>query len=58
MRSRYRGDELCGVLAGAVGLGDGRPRRPADLVSDFSWTKVRDRDLVLEWTGELRFVEP
>lgn len=56
LRARYRGDELCGLLARAVGLmADDAPIRPADLVRDFSWSRVRERDLVTRWDGSLHF---
>ncbi len=56
LRARYRGDELCGLLAGAVGLTeDAAPLRPADLVRDFSWSRVITRDVVTTWAGSLTF---
>ncbi len=56
LRARYRGDELCGLLARAVGLSaDDTPLGPADLVRDFSWSRVETRDLVTTWDGTLRF---
>lgn len=56
LRARYRGEELCGLLARAVGLmADDAPIRPADLVRDFSWSRVRERDLVTRWDGSLYF---
>jgi glutamyl/glutaminyl-tRNA synthetase len=56
LRARYRGDELCGLLAHAIGLApDAAPRQPADLVRDFSWSRVRERDLITRWNGMLHF---
>jgi glutamyl/glutaminyl-tRNA synthetase len=56
LRARYRGDELCGLLAHAIGLApDAAPRQPADLVRDFSWSRVRERDLITRWDGTLHF---
>jgi glutamyl/glutaminyl-tRNA synthetase len=56
LRARYRGDELCGLLAHAIGLApDAAPRQPADLVRDFSWSRVRERDLITRWNGTLHF---
>jgi glutamyl/glutaminyl-tRNA synthetase len=56
LRARYRGDELCGLLARAIGLTtDDAPIRPADLVRDFSWSRVRTHDLVTRWDGSLSF---
>ncbi len=56
LRARYRADELCGLLAGAVGLAtDHRPTRPAELLPAFAWSRVRHEDLVTRWNGELAF---
>ena len=54
VRARYRGDELCGLLANAVGLID-RPMActPASLVDRFDWSRVPNEDLVAQWNGEL-----
>jgi glutamyl/glutaminyl-tRNA synthetase len=38
---------LLGKLACGLGLGDGAPRTPHDLVASFGWSRVRDHDLVL-----------
>jgi glutamyl/glutaminyl-tRNA synthetase len=54
LRLRYRGDELCGLLAAAIGLtGAAGPQRPADLVRGFDWARVEARDLLATWTGTL-----
>ncbi len=53
LRERYRGDELCGLLARAAGLGDGTPTTPSALVSSFAWSKVTRDDRIATWNGEL-----
>ena len=54
LRMRYRGDELCGLLAAAVGLLDrAEPCTPASLVEDFDWARVVADDLVARWDGGL-----
>jgi glutamyl-Q tRNA(Asp) synthetase len=54
LRARYRGDELCGLLAHGAGLAaDPAPRRPADLIASFDWTCVATRDRVALWTDHL-----
>lgn len=54
LRARYRAGELCGIIACAAGLvPDPVPCRPADLVADFSWDRVRDDDRVATWTDQL-----
>jgi glutamyl-Q tRNA(Asp) synthetase len=54
LRARYRGDELCGVLAHAAGLAsDEGPRRPADLVAGFDWRRVPVHDKVARWSDGL-----
>jgi glutamyl-Q tRNA(Asp) synthetase len=59
LRARYRGDELCGILAAAIGLTDaGNPVWPADLVRNFDWTRVETRDLLTTWTGTLVISPP
>lgn len=49
---RYTAPELCGMLAYWAGL---RPQpipcRPAELLADFAWERVRVDDLVLHWDG-------
>jgi len=53
LAARYRGDELCGVLAAAAGLGDGGPCTPRDLVASFAWSRVPTADRVARWDGGL-----
>ena len=54
LRARYRGDELCGVLAAAVGLLDrAEPCAPRELVRGFAWDRVARDDLVARWDGGL-----
>jgi glutamyl/glutaminyl-tRNA synthetase len=56
LRARYGGDELCGLLARAVGLiGEDARVRPADLVRDFDWARVATRDVKTTWDGSLHF---
>jgi glutamyl-Q tRNA(Asp) synthetase len=56
LRSRYSGEQLCGMLARAVGLtSDDAPIRPADLVRDFAWARVATRDVKTTWDGSLHF---
>ena len=46
---RYRGDELCALLAGGIGL----PAAPArELVSRFDWRDVSTADRVATWTDD------
>lgn len=52
LRARYRGPALVGLLAHAAGLvAEPAPVAPAELVAHFRWQRVRDDDLVVEWTG-------
>jgi len=52
LRPRYRGDELCGVLAHACGLtGSATPIAPAALVDGFAWAKVGTADRLATWDG-------
>jgi glutamyl/glutaminyl-tRNA synthetase len=52
LRGRYDAAGLCGVLARAAGLRpDAGPCRPAELVREFSWERVRWEDLPMVWTG-------
>jgi glutamyl-Q tRNA(Asp) synthetase len=54
LRARYRGDELCGVLARAAGLtATDAPVRPAELAAGFDWNRVPVHDKVARWAGEL-----
>jgi glutamyl-tRNA synthetase/glutamyl-Q tRNA(Asp) synthetase len=53
LREHYAPDELCGSLAAAAGLIQAAARtRPGELLVDFDWQRVRDRDLLMHWTGE------
>ncbi len=53
VRARYRGRELCGILAHGIGLIDEpRPVAPAELVARFDWRRVRARDLLARWSAE------
>jgi glutamyl/glutaminyl-tRNA synthetase len=46
-------EPLCGWLAAAAGLRpDAAPARPAELLPDFDWRRVRREDGVVRWTGE------
>ena len=53
LHERYRGDELCGLLAGAANLSDGAPVTPSELVATFAWPRVRRDDVVARWDGAL-----
>jgi len=55
MSARYRGDELCGLLAGAAGVGESSPTTPRALVDRFDWRSVRSDDRVARWDGGLAF---
>lgn len=48
LRARYSAEELCGALAGFVGLvPPGTRCRPADLAADFDWNRVSSNDVEL-----------
>lgn len=48
LRARFAPDEVVGRLAFAVGLQDApRPRTPQSLVSDFSWARIPQNDILL-----------
>ncbi len=52
LRDRYDAPSLCGVLAHAAGLADTvDPVTPPELLADFSWSRVREADRVLDWDG-------
>ena len=52
LRAQLSPEALCGWLAWAVELQpEPRPRRPAELLADFDWSRVRARDAVVRWTG-------
>ncbi len=54
LRSRYRADELCGILACGAGLRDRpEPCRPAELIPEFSWDRVITEDRTCTWTDHL-----
>jgi len=53
LRTRYDAASLCGLLARVAGLRDDpAPLRPAELLADFDWRRVRRRDQLMRWTGE------
>jgi hypothetical protein len=57
LRARYRGDELCGLLAHAAGvIGCRDPVTPLQLVDDFDWARVRCDDLVARWDNGITFM--
>ena len=50
LRARYRGDELCGLLAAAIGLRDhAAPCWPRELLADFAWPRVTAEELIARW---------
>jgi glutamyl-tRNA synthetase/glutamyl-Q tRNA(Asp) synthetase len=52
LRAVYGAPALCGVLARAAGLrSSADPVTPGELLRDFDWSRVRDEDCVLHWTG-------
>ena len=52
LAARLGPQALCGWLAAAAGLlADPAPLRPANLVPDFDWRRVRREDGVARWTG-------
>ncbi len=52
LRARYCPDELCGLLAHAVGLAaTPAPTTPRALLAQFSWERVSAGDVVARWTG-------
>ncbi len=54
LRARYRGDELCGILAAAIGLrAHAEPVTPRALLADFAWDRVRQDDLLARWSDGL-----
>jgi glutamyl/glutaminyl-tRNA synthetase len=53
LRSRYAARTLCGFLAWCAGLvPKPEPCAPRDLLPDFAWERVRERDLLVRWDGE------
>ena len=52
LRTRYDAEDLCGVIASAVGLAPAGTRcRPAELVAGFDWTRVSPEDVELSWAA-------
>lgn len=49
VKERYRGDELCAVLAEGIGL---RAEPARSLVSSFTWSDVTTTDQVAVWTDD------
>lgn len=47
LRVRYTAPELVGRIAGLLGIGDGSPAEPCDLIPLFSWDKIPRRDIVV-----------
>ena len=47
LRERYAAPELVGRIAGLLGIGDGSPAAPRDLVSIFSWDKIPREDVIV-----------
>lgn len=54
LRARYDSRELCGLLAGAANLSDGRACAPQDLIAGFDWSRVSPDDRVAHWAGDLK----
>lgn len=56
----YDAAALCGIIAHAAGLRDTpAPCRPADLVGEFDWARVRSEDRIMAWRrGALVLDEP
>jgi len=53
LRSKLDAEELCGRLAAFIGLVPmGTACRPADLISDFDWSRVCVDDVELEWDAD------
>ncbi len=58
VHARYRGDELCGVLAGAAGIADdARPCTPRELLAHFDWARVTRIDRVARWDSKLTITD-
>ena len=54
LAARYSAPELCGLLARACGLRpDSDPLHPADLLSGFRWSEVREQDRPMHWDGQV-----
>ena len=53
LRARHDAEELCGALAGFVGLAPSGARlRPSDLVAAFDWSHVSAPDIELRWDDD------
>ena len=52
LQAVYQPAELCGLLAGLFGLGDGSPCQPGDLLATWDWAKVTSTDVHLTWDGQ------
>jgi glutamyl/glutaminyl-tRNA synthetase len=52
LREHMDGARACGLLAAAAGLlAEPAPITPAALLAGFDWSRVRDADQVMRWTG-------
>jgi glutamyl/glutaminyl-tRNA synthetase len=52
LRSQLGGEETCGLLAAAAGLREApAATTPHALLDGFDWSRVRDEDQVMRWTG-------
>jgi len=59
LRASYSAPELCGLLAQWAGLRDSpSPCTPDELIADFTWSRVRDTDLVINVDGPRLSVSP
>ena len=47
LRARYSAPELVGRIAAMLGIGDGSPAEPRDLIPLFSWDKIPRQDIVV-----------
>ncbi|MGE5186992.1 MAG: glutamate--tRNA ligase family protein [Acidobacteriota bacterium] len=57
VRARYRGDELCGLLAAGAGIvASPQPCTPRELVARFAWARVATGDRVARWDDALGLV--
>jgi glutamyl-tRNA synthetase/glutamyl-Q tRNA(Asp) synthetase len=59
LRAVYDAPSLCGVLASAAGLrAEHAPVTPGELLDDFDWQRVGERDRVLDWDGARLSLRP
>ncbi|MBW2272344.1 MAG: hypothetical protein JRG96_03670 [Deltaproteobacteria bacterium] len=59
LRAAYTPEQLCGLLAHAVGLrASPDPLRPESLLPDFAWPRIHPQDQVLHWTGHTLTLHP